>query len=88
MICEITNKLVRIMLWGMSYGEEEKRVRVEPDTEVSIKDFVVIVILCPLMLLFITWWYVPCTWIYQNTVWDRTNNILNEKRFKCKKVTK
>ncbi len=74
------------MLWGMSYGEE--RAFPKPDTEVSVYDFVAITMLCPLMLLFITWWYVPCTWIYQNNIWGETNNTLSKKRFKCKKVTK
>ncbi len=87
MICEINNKLVGIIFWMMTYGDE-KKINIIPDTEVSVYDFVAIAMLCPLMLVLITWWYVPCVWIRQNVVWSRINNILNEKRFKCKKVTK
>ena len=87
MICELTNKMVWLMLWSISYGDEREK-QIELNTEVSIKEFVLIGLLCPLMLLLITWWYIPCVWIYQNTVWDKTGNILNKKRFKCKKVIK
>ena len=86
MICEITNRLVKMMLWTMSYGEEKRLYT--PDTEVSIKDFIAIIILCPLMLLFVTWWYVPGVWLYQHIICEKIGNLLNTKRFKCKKVIK
>ena len=75
------------MFWAMTYGDEEK-LNIIPDTEVSIYDFAAIVMLCPLILLLIAWWYIPCVWVYQRTIWGETNDTLSKKRFKCKKVMK
>lgn len=88
MICRATNKLVDISYWIMSYGCEKKSI--VPDTEVSIEDFMVALMVCISLVSLIAWWWIPCTWVYDNilwkdnSIWNKINNVLRKKRFKCK----
>lgn len=67
----------------MLYEDDEKK-EIVPDTEVSIADFTIAVMIAFLLSLMLVWWWIPCVWIYQNIKRESINNLLYKKRFKCK----